>query len=406
MKKELILQLKKSFEESAYQEDDIEYWLARDLQKLLGYTKWENFVKVIEKAKEACNNSKQSVSDHFPEVRKKVHLGSESIREIKDYMLTRYACYLIAQNGDPRKEIIAFAQSYFAIQTRKQEILEQRIALTERLLAREKLIATETELSKTIYERGVDSLGFARIRSGGDYALFGGNSTFQMKKKLGIPNKRPLADFLPTITIKAKDLAAEISNFNIKKKNFSGESKIKTDQVVINGHKFSNLTKKLEEVYKRLEERLLDTKYTFIHGDLTMSNTVISSKNKLYLIDPRGGFGNTKIYGDPRYDVAKLYYSIFGNYDSLNNGRFSYKKDPKDFKIQRTISVFREMIRRGKELESNLGLIGGHFGWLGAPEVISPKGLRRFITHTWGIRFIYGVILAMWIVILIAFFIN
>lgn len=167
MKTEIIVQLNKTFEESAYTQNGIEYWMARDLQKLLDYTDWRNFLQVIQKAKMACLNSKQSLVDHFVDVNKMVKLGSGSEREVDDIMLTRYACYLIAQNGDPRKEQIAFAQSYFAIQTRKQELLEERIALVERLRAREKLADTESELSGVVYERGVDGEGFARLRSKG-----------------------------------------------------------------------------------------------------------------------------------------------------------------------------------------------------------------------------------------------
>ena len=233
MKKEIITRLHKSFEEAAYQEDGVEYWLARELQVLLDYTEWRNFVQVIDKAKVACKTSGQEILHHFVDVNKTIAMPKEAAKDIDDLMLTRYACYLIAQNGDPRKEQIAFAQSYFAIQTRKQEILEKRIELIERLEAREKLTSTETELSGTIYERGVDSKGFGRIRSKGDQALFGGNNTLQMKKKLGIPESRPLADFLPTITIKAKDLATEITNFNVKKVDLKGEQKI-TDEHVKN----------------------------------------------------------------------------------------------------------------------------------------------------------------------------
>ena len=208
MEKDIIRRLTKTFEESAYQEEDVEYWLARDLQELLEYSEWRNFVKVIEKAKDGCKNSKQAVSDHFVDVSKMVRLGSGSERKIDDLMLTRYACYLIAQNGDTRKDIIAFAQSYFAIQTRKQELIEERIQLVERMNAREKLIETETELSKNIYERGVDNQGFARIRSKGDHALFGGNSTLQMKGKLGISKNRPLAPpefFLNIVSLPPSD---------------------------------------------------------------------------------------------------------------------------------------------------------------------------------------------------------
>lgn len=217
MKKEIIAKLRKNFEDYANEADGIEFWFARDLQRLLEYNEWRNFSNVVEKAKIACEKSGQKISDHFVEVNKKVKIGSEAEREIEDLMLTRYACYLIAQNGDPRKEQIAFAQSYFAVQTRKQELIEERIALIERFSARQKLVASETELSKLIYEQGVDEQGFARIRSKGDWALFGGFTTSMMKKKLKIPKSRPLADFLPTITITAKNLATEITDFNVKK---------------------------------------------------------------------------------------------------------------------------------------------------------------------------------------------
>lgn len=226
MKKEIVSQLNKTFEGSVYSQNDIEYWMARDLQKLLDYTQWRNFSQVIDKAKTSCFNSGQNISDHFAAVSKTIPMPKGASKEIDDIMLTRYACYLIAQNGDPRKDKIAFAQSYFAIQTRKQEKLEERIALAERLRAREKLADTESELSGIAYERGVDGKGFARLRSIGDLALFGGHATLDMKKKLGVPQKRPLADFLPTITIKAKDLAAEITGFNTKKKNLRGEQSI------------------------------------------------------------------------------------------------------------------------------------------------------------------------------------
>ena len=243
MEKQMIVQLNKKFEDAAYEKNGVEYWLARDLQVLLDYTQWRNFLLVIDKAKTACLKSKQNVSDHFADVSKMVGLGSGGERQIDDIMLSRYACYLIAQNGDPRKEQIAFAQSYFAIQTRKQELLEERIALVERLNARKKLAKTEMEFSGIIYERGVDAQGFARIRSKGDQALFGGHTTFEMKKKLKVPDKRSLADFLPTITIKAKDLAVEITNFNVKKSNLRGEPPI-TGEHVKNNKDVRNLLAK------------------------------------------------------------------------------------------------------------------------------------------------------------------
>ena len=231
METDRILKLNKTFEEFAYQQDGIDYWLARELQSLLGYTEWRNFLNAIDKAKESCKTSGEAVSNHFVEVNKTIPMPKGASKEVSDFMLTRYACYLIAQNGDPKKEQIAFAQSYFAIQTRKQELLEERITLNERLQAREKLAATETELSKNIYERGVDNKGFANIRSKGDWALFGGHNTSAMKRKLNIADNRPLADFLPTITITAKQLATEITNFNVKKNDLKGERTITGEHV-------------------------------------------------------------------------------------------------------------------------------------------------------------------------------
>ncbi|MFA6065252.1 MAG: DNA damage-inducible protein D [archaeon] len=264
MEKQLIVKLTKTFEDFAHKKDGVEFWFARDLQTLLGYDKWENFSTVIEKAKESCKNSGFDAKNHFPDVRKMVGLGSGSEREILDYTLTRYACYLIAQNGDPRKEEIAFAQSYFAIQTRKQELIEQRIKLVERVQARKKLTESETELSKLIYERGVDADGFARIRSKGDFALFGGNDTNQMKQKLSIPKNRPLADFLPTVTIAAKNLATELTNFNVKQNDLEGEVKISSEHIKNNKEMRNVLAKNkiipenlpAEEDLKKLERNV------------------------------------------------------------------------------------------------------------------------------------------------------
>jgi len=233
MEKEIIVRLHQGFEQSVQKEQEtgLEFWLARDLQVLLGYAKWENFVKVIEKAKISCKNAGFALGDHFPDIRKMVDLGSGAKREIEDIALTRYACYLIAQNGDPSKDPVAFAQTYFAVQTRKQEIIEKRIAEIERLNARRKLSLSEKELSGIIYERLSDEKSFARIRSKGDTALFGGKTTEQMKQKLNVPASRALADFLPTITIKAKDFANEITNFNIKRDDLRTEAGITREHV-------------------------------------------------------------------------------------------------------------------------------------------------------------------------------
>ena len=233
MDKKTIYAMKNAFDEivKIIQEEAVEFWYARDLMALLGYDRWENFHKAIERAIDSCKASEIEPADHFRSVTKMVQIGSGAERAVKDYMLTRYACYLIAQNGDPRKEEIAFAQSYFAVQTRKQELIEERIAYIERTEARGKLRESEKRLSQNIYERGVDDAGFGRIRSRGDQALFGGKSTQEMKKKLGVSDKRPLADFLPTLTIAAKNLATEMINYNVQEKDLQGESAITSEHV-------------------------------------------------------------------------------------------------------------------------------------------------------------------------------
>jgi DNA-damage-inducible protein D len=265
MEKDIIVRLHKNFEQGVYkdQETGLEFWLARELQNLLGYTQWRSFEAVIEKAKAACKNSGRNPDDHFAQTRKMVDIGSDAKREIDDMMLTRYACYLIAQNGDPSKDQIAFAQTYFAVQTRKQEIIEKRLAEIERLNARRKLSLSEKELSGIIYERLADEKSFGRIRSSGDKALFG-RTTEQMKQKLNVPGSRALADFLPTITIKAKDFANEITNFNIKRDDLHTEAGITEEHVKNNQEVRKLLIKRnirpeqlpVAEDVKKLERKL------------------------------------------------------------------------------------------------------------------------------------------------------
>jgi DNA-damage-inducible protein D len=273
MDKRIIKNYKKAFDDLCHKNGEVEYWLAREIREPLGYERWENFNKAISRAIISCKETGIDPANHFCETTYLAIGGKGAKRDVPDYMLTRYACYLIAENGDPSKEPIAFAQSYFALQTRKQELIEERISYLERTKAREKLRESEKRLSQNIYERGVDDVGFGRIRSKGDQALFGGYSTKDMKERLGASDNRPLADFLPTLTIAAKNLATEMTNYNVEQKDLYGEESITGEHIDNNisvremlesrGIKPENLPpsediKKLERRVKREDRKIAE----------------------------------------------------------------------------------------------------------------------------------------------------
>lgn len=272
MKQQLIKELFDRFENASREINGIECWSARELQEILNYSDWRNFLKVIDKAKSSCINSGEDISDHFVDINKMIILAKNAQREVEDIALTRYACYLIAQNGDTTKSEIAFAQTYFAVQTRKQEIIEQRLLDIARVAAREKLSKSEKKLSGIIYERGVDDKGFAIIRSKGDQALFGGWNTSDMKSKMKVPRTRPLADFLPTLIVKAKDFATELTSHNVIDKDLQGQQHISEEHVENN-----------REVRKMMQKRGVTPEYLSPADDIQKVKRKMDSDEKKVL---------------------------------------------------------------------------------------------------------------------------
>ena len=280
MKTELVSELLERFERACYDVEDIECWSARELQEILGYSEWRNFQNAMGKAKESCRTAGEETQNHFRDVTRMAELANGATREVDDIALTRYACYLIAQNGDSAKAEIAFAQTYFAVQTRKQEIIEKHLLDVARMTAREKLSKSENKLSGIIYERGVDDRGFAVIRSKGDQALFG-FSTNDMKRKLAVPKGRPLADFLPTLTIKAKDFATELTSHNVIDKDLHGENRISQEHVDNN-----------RAVRKMLDERGVKPERLPAAEDASKVKRKLESESKKVLKDGKKLKGN------------------------------------------------------------------------------------------------------------------
>ena len=294
MDKNQITNLKTKFDSLAHIDPNsgVEFWYARELMPHLGYSRWENFNKAIIRAKESCEISGISLYNHFRDATKMVELGSTAQRSIKDVMFTRYACYLVAQNGDPKKEEIAFAQSYFAQQTRKQELIEERMRILQRIDNREKLRESEKRLSKNIYERGVDDTGFARIRSAGDTALFG-KPTQAMKALYGVKPNKPLADFLPNLSIAAKNLATEMTNYNTEAKDLYGEPSITTEHVQNNG-----------TIRKMLGERGIKPETLPPEEDITKIKRRVKSEEKK--LAKSTSFSKQRIYKSDQVDVWDL----------------------------------------------------------------------------------------------------